>query len=104
MVRYLSDIFNYAMNAHQSLLLGCYIVAQAKRYIDGCGGPIQAYVINKGKVLNESGLANRLDPTQIEEPIRDLILVLSNKDNLEEQREEALRNFWREIQKFDWIR
>jgi len=53
-LRFLSDLFlSEEMTIQQGLVLACYMVAKAKTYIAGCGGPTQAvFVTHNGKMRN----------------------------------------------------
>jgi 20S proteasome alpha/beta subunit len=78
-LRFIADVFlRYDITIRQGLTLGCYMVAKARTYIDGCGGPTQALFLNhKGKMrsLNDifvDGLSPDDGLPEVENAVRDL--------------------------------
>lgn len=78
-LRFLADVFvRRDIKIREALTLGSYMVAKAKTYIDGCGGPTQALVLtHEGKVISLAELFEEpmLETTimRIEEAVRNLM-------------------------------
>jgi 20S proteasome alpha/beta subunit len=90
-LRFLADTFlRDDITLSQGLTLGCYMVAKAKMYIDGCGGPTQAVFLNhKGKMRNINevfmdGLDGMDGLPNVEIAIRDLLYELSTRGDHKE--------------------
>jgi len=90
-LRFLADTFlRDDITLAQGLTLGCYMVAKARTYIDGCGGPTQAVFLNhKGKMRNMNEVfIDGLDPmdglSNAELGIRDLLYALSTRGDHKE--------------------
>jgi len=48
LIRYLAEVFNWPhMSTKQALLLAVYMVQQAKKYVDGCGGDTDAIIFDR---------------------------------------------------------
>ena len=103
-IRYLAGLFGGPMDASQCLLLACYMVHQAKEFIDQCGGPIQTCVLNKGYFITPDSLANHADYTRVEQSLSRFLFYVSSKGTSRQQKQDLLRDFWKEMQEFDWTR
>jgi hypothetical protein len=101
-VRYLSALFQgYSLMANQCLLLGYYIVAQAKEFTPLVGGPTQGLLISNGTL----GFPD-FDDVQIfagiERSLVQLLVTISNKYSPEEKVAKKFKRFEDVVREIDW--
>jgi hypothetical protein len=101
-VRYLSALFqNYPLMATQCLLLGYYIVAQAKEFTSQVGGPTQGLVVSNGTLEYPD-----FDDVQIfgsiERTLVQLLVTISNKYSPEEQVAKKFKRFEDNVREVPW--
>lgn len=86
-IRFLSDLLApRKMTIRQGLVIGCYMVAQAKTYTEGCGGPTQALVMTDGGktiFLDMHGLESRALLRDLESEFSKAVLQVSWPSSLE---------------------
>jgi hypothetical protein len=110
-LRFLADLFaTRELSVLQGLTLGCYMVAKARTYIAGCGGPTQAFFMtHEGKYVslerlyrNREGLSPEDGLEKVEQAISVLFHKLSRKKLSKEGYAAAYEEFRQNIRESDF--
>jgi 20S proteasome alpha/beta subunit len=96
-LRFLADLFVRSdMSIQQALVLGCYMVAKAKTYIDGVGGPTQAFFMTDSGKMRSMQMDVWEEPStllSVESGLSDLMYAVTKENKSREELNIALDKF-----------